>query len=120
MKKPATLARRRSDYFVQKDKQRFDIKKSFKRSFYNVLAQNKDWPPLPAPSNISPACQGKKPVQLERRHCVHFQIDAKKYYFEEIKQLQRDEAKKEHKRVHKHKQEHNRKRQQTKERKQWR
>ena len=115
-KKPATLARRRSDCFVQKDKQRFVVK----RSFYNDLARNKDWPPLPTPSPISPARQGKNPAPLERRRRVNFRIEVKKFYFQEMKQRKRDESKKERKQVRKRKRKCNCKSRRTKERKQWR
>ena len=116
MKKPATLAWCCSDCFVQKDKHNFEVNSSF----YNLLVQNKDWPPLPAPSPIRPTRQGKKPAPLEWRCWVNFHIDVKKFYFEEIKQQKRDEAKNKLKRVSKRQQERNYKRQWTKERKQWR
>ena len=66
MKKPAMVARRHSDCFVQQ--QAAFAAKSVKKSFYNVLAQyNEDWPPLPASSHILPALQGKKPVLLDQQ-----------------------------------------------------
>ena len=111
-KKPTTVTRRHSDCSVQR--QAAKSVKSLKKTFYNALVRyNEEWPPLPAPSPFRPAHQGKKPIQLEQRRWVTFLINKQKDFQEQIKQMQRDIAKKERKQVRKRQRERNRKRDNT-------
>ena len=93
-KKPTTVAQRRSDCSVRQ--QAAKSVKSLKKTIYNALVRyNEEWPPLPAPSPLQPAHQGKKPVLLERRRnsvrkMVSFRIEVKKLFFEEMKQQERE------------------------------
>ena len=114
-KDPTTVARRHSDCLVRQ--QAAKSGKSLQKLSKSMLRYNEEWPPLPAPSSCRPAHQGEKPVQLERRRWVTFQIDDQKAFQESIKQLQQDVAKKERKRVRRRQRERNRKRRRHKERK---